>query len=144
MKTPNLCLILTLHFLVQSPAFAQKISYAYDLAGNRISRTIILSEAPQKAPAEEQSEPFIEQFEQHEIKIFPNPTKGILIVEVNGGNTEDNVWLTLYNLQGMVLQQIEYVVGSPKQVNLSAYPVANYILRLHVGDKTVDYKIIKQ
>lgn len=78
-----------LYFLIQSTAFAQKISYAYDLAGNRISRTIILSAAPQKAPAEEQSEPFIEQFEQREIKIFPNPTKGILIVEVNGGNTEE-------------------------------------------------------
>ncbi len=123
---------------------SQQITFGYDAAGNRVSRTILIppSSAPQAVKIYES---VTEQLgDERQLKIYPNPTKGILTVEIIGGNTEDDIRFTLYNLQGIILQQIESVVGSTKQVDMSAYPIATYILRLHAGDKIIDYKIIKQ
>ena len=134
------------------------IAYAYDASGNRIARYIVLN-APSQAPrvyideeAEETEEPdeqalipaLIEQFTADlQVKIYPNPTKGILLVELAGNGKVENAQITVFNQSG---QQILYTGtdGALTTVNLSTFPQGMYVLRLIVGNKATDYKIIKK
>jgi hypothetical protein len=128
---------------------AQSIEYGYDNAGNRVSRRIIDMGGPQNAKksnagVEDDSEAIAEQAEEEiitdrNVKIYPNPTKGILGIELYGEYTEEQSVLTLYNGQGALL--VTQKVSEGRNVlDLSAYPAGWYILR--VGGK--EYKIIKQ
>ena len=126
---------------------AQSISFGYDAAGNRVSRTITLlpSQVKQQQDTTEAPEPFVEILDgERQIKIYPNPTKGMLAVEITGGNTDDNIRLSLYSLNGTQLQSFQSAIGTTLQVDMSAYAPATYILRLRAGDKPTEYKIIKQ
>ena len=62
------------------------------------------------------------------LKLFPNPTKDMLLLE-----TESKI--TIYNAQGLLLQET-----AGKQIDLSAYPAGIYLLK--VNDEM--YKLIKQ
>jgi hypothetical protein len=133
------------------PIATPRITYAYDLAGNRISRTIELSLSASsrnmrsmKNEHVDEEDPFTEQLENYQIKIYPNPVKELLTVEIKGEDNDADVYLRLYNIQGILLQEVKSTQGVIQQVNMSAYPQATYILRLHTGARVVDYKIIKQ
>ena len=73
------------------------VSYAYDNAGNRISRKIVgLNSNPTHAKATvENSLPVQEQLGDSKITIYPNPTKGTLAVEIAGGNEKDELNIVL-------------------------------------------------
>ena len=145
MKKTHVILFFTFFFAVT--LYADSISFGYDAAGNRISRTIHFSQQNTRGnkSAADTPEPFVEVFEgERQVKIYPNPTQGRLAVEITGGNSDDKVRLTLYNLQGAKLQEMESAVGDTRQVDMFDYPSATYILRLQAGEKTTEYKIIKQ
>jgi len=71
---------------------AQTISYAYDNAGNRISRTILLSTSPQGVKKAEDPVLVEYQIGERKITVYPNPTKGKLAVEITGGNEKPEHW----------------------------------------------------
>ena len=62
------------------------------------------------------------------LKLFPNPTKGMVFLETGSK-------INIYNAQGVLLQET-----AGKQINLSAYPAGIYLLK--VSDEM--YKIVKQ
>jgi len=60
-----------------------KVNFGYDNAGNRISRTIsLLKSAPTSDSEEEPPVVYSEMLSDIEIKIYPNPTDGLLKVEI--------------------------------------------------------------
>jgi YD repeat-containing protein len=125
-------------------AQAQTVRFAYDPAGNRISRTIIMSSSL-RADAQEEPKTLIEQLTgEIQVKIYPNPTRGMLQVEISG-NTGDAepVMLSVFDTGGKQLQ-MQQAVSNLTLVNLSSYPEGIYILRLLINGKPTDYKIIKQ
>lgn len=77
------------------------------------------------------------------ITIYPNPTKGQLLVEIQGYEEETSSSLYLYNLSGRLLHTV-----SPANANvpldLSQYPAGVYILKIKLGDEVSDWKIIKE
>ena len=132
-------------FSIAGIAQNQGISYAYDNAGNRISRKIVDLSLPQThikrdsvAPA-----PVIDQLGERKITIYPNPTKGMLAVEITGGDDKDQLQISLYNTDGKQLQNRKVVSGS-NSVNMATYPAGWYILRVQAGEKRTEFKIIKQ
>jgi len=147
----RLPVLLLFSFVFSIYVHSQRIEFAFDTAGNRISRTIILP-APTletrtvqaEIEDEPEVEPFVERQGEHEIRIFPNPTRGMLAVEVRGGETTETVILTLFDMQGRVLQTIESTTGVIRQVDMSAYPQGTYMLQLRIGEQTMSYRIIKQ
>lgn len=116
------------------------ISYAYDNAGNRISRKVVvyISRAKKGDPA-----PVEDQLGERKITVYPNPTKGVLAIEITGGDAKDEIHLILYSAQGTQLQNLK-VTATTTPVNMSAYPGGWYILRVQAGEKVTEFKIIKQ
>jgi hypothetical protein len=83
--------------------------------------------------------------EQQEFKIFPNPTNGLVNIEMTGFNGDLNV--TLYNLNGSMVHT-ENMNNSSKenvlksQINLSRLAKGMYFVRLNNGSQVVIKKLI--
>jgi len=120
------------------------VSYAYDNAGNRISRkTVTLAKAQAAKKSSETPAPVNDQLGERKITIYPNPTKGALAVEITGGNDKDEIRLIVFSAQGTQLQNLK-VTASTTPVNMSSYPSGWYILRVQAGEKVTEFKIVKQ
>lgn len=147
----QILLILVL-LVFQLSGFSQKkIGYDYDLAGNRKS-TIILKSAtiPKDTtkvafavnPNEEKIE-FNETLGEQEIKIYPNPTRGELKLTISNLVEGVVARLFVYNSAGALVFQKENLSTS-NEINLSEQISGMYIMRIVLGDKTSEWKIIKQ
>lgn len=145
-KTKNRILLILFLLSFLSTGIAQNIvSYAYDNAGNRISRKIVLlSSNPTHvkkdtiAPA-----PVEEQLGDRKITVFPNPTKGALAVEITGGSDKDDIHIVLFSAQGIQLKNLKVTNGTTA-IDMHLYPPGWFILRVLAGDKVTELKIIKQ
>lgn len=152
LKFRHYYLLVSLHSLFFMGVSATDIiSYAYDNAGNRISRKVVvyttsLAHAKQST---EKSPPVEEQLGDRKISIYPNPTKGALAVEITGGNDKpvsaggDEIRILLFSAQGTKLQEMTAESGKTP-VNMLVYPSGWYVLRVKAGDKVTEFKIIKQ
>ena len=75
------------------------------------------------------------------IKIFPNPAKDVLNVEINTDALKGNVTATLFNLNGeQIKTQIFHVNGIAK-INISEVIAGNYVLRIS-NDKNLVAKSV--
>jgi hypothetical protein len=120
------------------------IEYVYDQAGNRVSRTII-NIPPQGVKRQNPPDTVAVKIMQGErsMKLYPNPTKGTLVIEISGGNTEEDIQLTLYNGQGQTLVNKPATTGL-NNLDVSNYPAGWYILQVKAGTEKKEYKIIKE
>jgi hypothetical protein len=121
------------------------VSYAYDNAGNRISRKVVLlnSNPSHAKKIVEDPPPVVEQLGERKIAIYPNPTKGALAVEITGGNDKDELRIMVISAQGIQLQNLKAETGITP-IDMQAYPPGWFILRVQAGDKVTEFKIIKQ
>ncbi|MEA4841144.1 MAG: T9SS type A sorting domain-containing protein [Bacteroidales bacterium] len=145
MKLKKLVFLFLLSLIITPCLFAQKISYTYDSAGNRISRQYVVELRSATVPkAEGIDSTSVETFlDDLSVSVYPNPTKGALAVKVTNVPKDKKVSMKLYSPQGVQLQSINVQDGIT-QVNMFSYPSGWYILRVHVGEKTIEYKIIKE
>jgi hypothetical protein len=127
------------------------INFAYDSAGNRVSRTIELPASPTMfgggggtAEFREDENFFTEILAEKEIKIYPNPTRGQLRVEILGyENLDKNSSIQVFTSGGALL----YKTGNLKQtndINLTDKPAGLYIMLINIGGERSTWKIIKQ
>jgi len=151
-------ILTTLIFLVFTVfCNAQTIQYDYDNAGNRIARRVInITKAPKVVIPEEEEEEaaeepeeeadnvlaFTEKIGEIQAHIFPNPTKGILKIEISDADKAEEITLTLYSGQGATLVEQKIQQGN-NTLDLSTYSTGWYILRLQTGDYRKEYKIVK-
>lgn len=158
MKTTLLLLALLAMHLV---GLSQSIKYEYDLAGNRNSRTIWLKSAiipkdttqsvsqgvavPEVIAAElkEQNVEFNETLGEQEIKIYPNPTRGELKVTISSLEQGAVARLLVFNAAGALVVQKEDLSTS-NEINLSTQRAGMYIMRIVLGAKTSEWKIVKE
>lgn len=148
---------------VQSEIFElyapMKVTFAYDLAGNRTSRTSAITlksskyiHQPDSLNAENIVQDQASLFEkdslkytdlEQKVKIFPNPTKGQLKTELSGFDPSDKIGIYVYNSAGALIQQ-KVPATTSEIIDLSAYPIGLYIMRIVVGEKVSEWKIIKE
>ncbi|WP_044269397.1 T9SS type A sorting domain-containing protein [Bacteroides timonensis] len=119
-----------------------KIKYTYDNAGNRIKKEIVLSSTRSILSEEDEQAPYIEEMLNHEIKIYPNPTKGILNIKIAGQN-KVNGQISIYNIVGKLIEKTE-LSDSNQTFDLSAQPNGIYIMQIKIEDKVSSWKIIKE
>lgn len=139
--------ILTLFFVIITHGMYSQnyVSYNYDQAGNRISRKIIYVSTPQSVKNNNQKADSIatqDMIGDREIKIYPNPTKGWLGIEINGGQECDiNMWL--YNANGSMILHQKLVEGY-NSLDMTICAPGWYIMKILSGEEKTEYKIIKQ
>ncbi len=75
------------------------------------------------------------------IKIFPNPAKDVLNLEVNTDALQGNVTATLFNIKGeQIASQLININGAAK-INVSGFQAGNYVLRIS-NDKNLVAKSV--
>ncbi len=130
-----------------SAVTAQQLNYEYDYdnAGNRIKRGIVRLE--NRRNDEDRQETLLAQltdslFDGNAICIFPNPTEGIVRLEVENGTVQFKRF-RLFDLSGRLIDE-----GTQKEsslrIDLSGEPNGTYILEVWLEDTQRSYKIIKQ
>jgi hypothetical protein len=127
-----------------------KINFAYDSAGNRVSRTISLGSTKSAiggggiAEFEEEKNFFTESLAEKQIKIYPNPTRGQLRVEILGyEDLEANSFIQVFTSNGALI----YKAGNLSQtndINLTDKPAGLYIMLINIAGERSSWKIIKK
>ncbi len=114
-----------------------KFTYAYDGDGNRIERQILMTRSA-TAP----SEFFQEEISEQSVKIYPNPTKGNLVVELSGSEIKKGS-VSIFNMSGRKIIQ-QQISNSRVTLDLSNYPAGVYLLKIYVDENSTTWKVIKE
>jgi hypothetical protein len=140
---PLVVLIATLVFPLAGIA-QSTIEYHYDSSGNRIERVIVLNTKSASIAGEENlSQVFEDNLDAGEIKIYPNPTEGLLNVRISkpGNLTEGTITVTDINGRTILIKQIE---DGFTPVDLSDRSRGYYLMKITLGVETSTWKIIKK
>lgn len=118
-------------------------SFTYDAAGNRLSRIIPLKSARIENQDTLANKPktFEDLIGNRPVKIYPNPTKGILKVEIPVAD-EISATLNIYSAYGTLVRNLP-VTNTYTEIDLSNQPSGMYILRISIGELSSEWKIIK-
>jgi YD repeat-containing protein len=154
MKTIKLILLFAGLLLFFRASNAQNVTYGYDAAGNRISRTIVMQtssfrsatieeEEEEEEKEEEEATAYSEILSEVQIKIYPNPTKGLLHVEIQNLPPDVTARIALYQLSGKLLILKEDVTYST-EIDITGQPTGTYLLKIVAGKEQTEWKIIKQ
>lgn len=118
-----------------------EVHYKYDLEGNCISRNVIMLKKNISSDHQKDKNPIFEDKET-KIIIYPNPTKGLLKIEIPDYIQNENSFFSIYDLNGKLHKKIK-VEGIETQLDLSNYKDGVYILQINRNGKNSSWKIIK-
>lgn len=128
------------------PCLSQTISYYYDQAGNRVERVIVLSAKMQADELDEQEEakenPIIDRLQDLEIQIYPNPTRGLVSIEIPEPEKLSKGVITVRNAAKQVLFQTQINSGT-FQIDLSRYSAGFYMMTIQCNGEIASWKIVK-
>lgn len=140
-------LLLTVLTFLPAASFAQgKIRYSYDAAGNRIKRTA--ATAMQKAKSgraitDADSQSGTGAFQDHAVKIYPNPTDGVVNISIGGLGETGHCTLSLCTPQGTLVLEKE-VKADNITLDLGDRPSGIYLLTVTIDNTPTTWKIIKR
>ncbi len=126
-------------------------TYQYDENGNRTARIINMGKDLQTTTnfndslqgEPELPKPLQETLGEATVKIYPNPTQGLLILESRGFALDALPEYEVYTLSGSLLMRVE-AMENRQQIDLSNEPAGIYLLRIKSGSLRREWKIIKQ
>jgi len=129
-----------------------KIGFAYDAAGNRIRRFLIVDSCPECPPDESQersSAPNIDSIavgpnqNSLSIKVFPNPTDKDITVLINGYELlKEKPSLTMSDVNGKTVL-IRQLNSNNSLIDLSDLTRGTYYLYVNTEYNKMTYKVIK-
>jgi len=133
------------------------MSFGYDNAGNRTSRSIKISLKSAKVDssdlallkeqtdpqAEKKKEVFEDKLGEQKILIYPNPTKSELKVDITGFDFSKSASIANYNQSGKLIAKKSPLSGSDV-MDISSYSDGIYIMRITIGDNVSEWKILKE
>ena len=135
----KLFLVLIIVFSVSFSVLSDTvISYSYDAAGNRIKREIVLSRS-----IEQQQKPITETFSEKFVKIYPNPTEGVVKIEITGWESSDECLFTVHSISGQLITEAK-AYASITEIDLSGCANGAYLLNITINGENRVWKIIKK
>ena len=157
----KLVLSIFIFYLCINCLHGQTINYTYDENGNRTNRILVveqykskglnvpvekLKDIPTEIPKEELKEvdKEIEKGAESELKtlIYPNPTKGVLKIEIVNLPLDSKTEARLYDLSGTELI-VRKNFENYYEMDINRLKDGIYILRVVINDVATDWKIIK-
>ena len=156
--------MLALGIAAHSQAF--KASYTYDANGNRTLATIIWLSTSLKSdtlstidletlqntsltgdtlvfPIQGYINSSIDSIGKTKISIYPNPTHGILLIQLTGFDIANNVAnIVVYDINGIKILQ-KSSISQLNSIDLLSRPAGTYILTIQLGTLSKTYTIIK-
>lgn len=144
-----LIIVLICTGLSQFPdSFCQTVTYTYDDVGNMIVRGVISLKSAQtdkgSLNAQEDDEFIDKTFTDKVVRIYPNPTRGFLEIEIPYNQDElPIIKITVTDLSGRVIIDKMAEQGRTS-IDLSNSPNGVYLLTLKKGTVVSVWKVIKQ
>lgn len=134
-----------LTFIVSLSGKAQTTYYfGYDASGNRLIRSITVLKSAHIANQDtlaNKQKTFDDLICNQKVRIYPNPTKGLLSIEIPFVEKEKAI-IEIFAIQGAKIKELK-VNGTYAEVDLMNQPPGMYILRISVGELYSEWKIIK-
>lgn len=126
-------------------AKGQSIVFTYDDSGNRVSRELYTEQLKSLTidfPIQEESLNDKIEVIDPSVLVYPNPSKSYVYLEIKKLTQQNSISYILYDLQGMIL--IEELHGTQfNSIDINSIPKGIYILRVKIGNKVFDYKVVK-
>lgn len=144
MKSRNILLTIMLFYATGLTAQTLSYEYTYDLAGNRIRRSVVrLSKESINSNDEKASLSFTDYlFDGYSMMIYPNPTNGVVRFEMEQSECQLDQY-RLFDIKGT--QIMEGVCGSNSfDLDLSRQPTGVYLIEFRNKTKVYTSKIIKE
>ena len=139
-----LIVAIAIAWLSHTPANSQT-SFTYNSVGSMVKRATIILKSASASSSNVEEEEFIDNsFGNKAVRIYPNPTKGTLQIEIPvDEENELLIQITVTDLSGRVIvsKRAEYGLN---YVDLLDSPNGMYILLLRRGDIDSQWKVIKQ
>lgn len=121
----------------------QQLSYAYDAAGNRVSRTIVMGTRGASSVNQPDSVFLEEVLAEKQVKIYPNPVQYELTISITGYEPSMRGEYSLFSLGGSMLARRK-ITGETTRVDMSLFSKGTYILNIQLEGRPTSWKIIKQ
>lgn len=120
---------------------ADRLVYAYDQTGNRISRTL---EVPNRMPKGTSASAFVtESLAEKTLRIYPNPTQGALKVEIVGWEDSDKCAVSIYDMGGSEIWMAE-VNEAVTDIDITSKPDGMYVMLIELNGEKTSWKIVKK
>ncbi len=142
--------IIFLIVLWQIPTFAQRVEFGYDQRGNRNLRTIVFGKLTDTLVQDDPSlkhlkpEVFNDTIGAISFNIFPNPTKGQIIIKITGEINERSVGYKVLNMQGQLIVQEDFIDSGQAMIDLSGENPGVYLLMISHQTAQKVWKIVKE
>lgn len=145
-------------YTLQSQTETLSYSFTYDRNGNRIQRNLIIIENPENLASKnniddskeqqdeetmERENTIIEKFNELDAKIYPNPTKGQLIIELLNFDEVNDGMILISDMQGKVIFS-QKKIDKKTAIDLSNQPAGKYLLRINANKLQKEWTILKQ
>ena len=145
MNMRNIFFILLSIMALETSSQTRNVQFTYDNAGNRIGRAIVLAQAPKSrgfANDSVKTEIYTDIFADYQLRVYPNPTKGDLKIELCGLPDGEIYHLLITDASGVVIVN-RRTSENPTVADLTEFPAGIYIMRLQYKNFTKDFKIIR-
>ncbi len=127
-----------------------KIGYAYDAAGNRVKREIVLPVRKTKSKhgtAKPVSHDLSDRLSGHTVTVSPDPSGGSVTVRLSNLSASDRCTVAAYTTQGAAVFSSQLVAGNGyavARVDLSRQPAGVYLLKITINDNTSTWKVTRK
>jgi hypothetical protein len=96
------------------------------------------------SPGEKLSSHFFEErLGETQLKIYPNPVKSVLTVEIAGFDTGQYGECRLFGSSGTLLNRTQ-ITEENTSIDISGFPQGNYVLQIIINEEKTSWKIIKE
>jgi len=142
-----LCCFFFAQFFPISQILSQSTHYTYDASGNRIMRQTIILQSSLAAAASDSTgsklnNRFAEKIDQIQINLFPNPTLGIVNINVTNAPEHSVIEYEILDLSGNILQR-NRAENNKFSADFSSLPTGTYFISLRTGTSQSSWKVIR-
>lgn len=124
---------------------AQTVTFSYDNAGNRISRTLQTEQGGLKSLGRTDTivieDDISEELPNAETRIFPNPTDGVMTIEFYPDDEEQYI-VSVHNISGYMLLQQQIAPGE-NVIDISLNPPGTYLITIYSKYKRKKWNVQK-
>lgn len=117
------------------------LKYTYDNSGNRISRVVNTTDSKSKTK-NGTNKPEENSILANNTKVYPNPTTGILNIDILNILDNCNAYAYIYTLNGEFISK-HILTQSHSVLNLSTMSSGWYMVKIEVNDNSTNWKILK-
>lgn len=119
-----------------------RIGFAYDEAGNRVKRELVIQQNKKSQSRSKDDSSFIDALGAKEVRITANAT-GIIDVFIINYEETDKGFIEVHDTKGLLVSRQDFA-GPQATVDISASPTGIYVLDVVVNGTPTVWKIAKK